>query len=114
MTPDTLRRDLAALRKRLDAYGGPYQWVANEVADMLAKHPASEGEPAGQRDARQLAENVVAECSCRCDEAYKSRGMHGPDCMDYLAADARALLSAHPPDAPSEPGPSVLDKEKET
>ena len=64
----------------------PGEWAGPIIADL-------ERSEALLREARELAKNVQEECSCRCDVAYTSRGMHGPDCMDYMAVDARALLS---------------------
>ena len=71
-------------------------WVAEVVVIQKERddeHNRAERAEALLREARRFATDVEAQTRCHCDEAYLSRGIHGPDCKDYMAAHSTTLLS---------------------
>ena len=95
MTDDTLRRDLAALAAKMSDWDGDYvaDDALHEVRALLAKHPASEGEPL--RVALTKAFSVMIDIVSY--PAAMSR--IGPICRDRLDGaieSARRALAAPP------------------
>jgi hypothetical protein len=39
---------------------------------------------------------IAAQCACRCEESWTSRGRHSPDCLEHLREEALAALGETP------------------